>query len=115
MSELSDPLIPRPFIEDEIHTAQGVTLTFNSDTAMLVEHANGYDYMDHLFIRKLGDHGLRLFGIRATPFYDLLVERGYDRLLKQYPSDVTVAVWEKMKASEMERELEEGLGGELEE
>lgn len=107
------PLIPRPELRDSIKLANGQEISLDRDNATIVEHGNGYEYMDHLFIRMLGDYGLRMFGLRASPFYDYLVERGYDRLIKEYPDDVTVAIWEQYEAHEMERELEKGDGHEL--
>ena len=112
---MSESLIPRPEPNpDVIMMNGGIPVVFTTETATVVEHANGYEYMDHLHVHNLGKYGLRLFNIRATPIYDALVAGGYDRLLKQYPSDETVTVYLDMQSHTMEQELG-GTGSELDE
>lgn len=111
--EDNEPLIPRPELTDVIPTSDGQFLEINRDNAIIVEHDNGYEEFDHLFVVIIGDLGIRLFGIHASPYYEYLVERGYDRLTKQYPNDATVQTWLNMQSKQMERELEDDTGHEL--
>jgi len=108
---MSDSLIPRPEIKDELRSADGGVLQLNiTDTTLVFHQVEQYSEMDHIFIRKLGAHGLRVFNIH--PWAEYLIGRGYDILIKQYPDDVTVAVWTNIQMQNMERELN-GTGGEL--
>lgn len=111
--EDNEPLIPRPELHDILQGAEGQEFHLTRDNCVIVEHANGYDYMDHLFLRVLGDIGYRMYGLRASPLYDYLIERGYDRWLKQYPSDITVRSYEQLLREQLDRELDEDIGGEL--
>lgn len=110
-----EPLIPREPLEDDLQLNDGRQFTLTRDNSVLVEYPGEYDYMSHLYIRLLGSYGMRLFDIKATPIYDYMVERGYDRYISKYPDDVTVAIWENMMRTQMERELEDGTGHELDE
>lgn len=105
--------IPRPPLEDKFKIAGGQEVYIDRNNAMLIFHTvEKYREMDHLFIRKLGDHGLRIFNIHVWSEY--LIERGYDILIREYPDDVTIAVWTNIQMQNMEKELN-GQGGELEE
>lgn len=80
------------------------------NTTVVLHTTEQYQDMDHLFIRRLGTFGIRMFAIDTWKEY--LVERGYDVLLKEYPDDLTVAVWMNLQKQHMDRELG-GAGGEL--
>ena len=109
---MSEPLIPRPPLEDRFKIHDGKEVVFNRDNAVLVFHEiEQYRDFDHLFIRKIGEHGLRIFNIHVWSEY--LIDRGYDILIKQYPDDVTVAVWTEIQMQSIDDELK-GKGHELE-
>ena len=108
---MSEPLIPRPALEDRFKIADGQEIHITRENAVLVFHqVEQYQDMDHLFIRKLGEHGIRIFNIHAWAEY--LIGKGYDILIRQYPDDVTVAVWTYIQTKNMDKELD-GRGGEL--
>jgi len=108
-----EPLIHREPLEDAIEMADGRRLEFNRETAVVVEHHEDYSEFDHLFISQMGAIGIRLFGIKASPIYEYLIERDYNQLYMHYPSDATILVWINMQTSQMEEELEGDVGGEL--
>lgn len=108
---MSESLVPRPPLEDTITTVDGQEIVMNRENTTLVFHqAEHYSDMDHIFIRKLGEHGLRIFNFHHVGEY--LINRGYDVLIRQYPDDVTVAVWTEIQLQNMEKEWD-GTGGEF--
>lgn len=110
---MSESLIPRPPLNDRIKLDTGQELELTRDNTTLVFHqGEKYSDMDHIFIRKLGEHGLRVFNFYHVAEY--LIGKGYDILIRQYPDDATVAVWTQIQMANMERELN-GEGNEFDE
>lgn len=108
---MSEALIPRPPLEDKIQTIDGQEIVMTRENTTLVFHKEKqYEDMDHIFIRKLGEHGLRVFNFHHIGEY--LINRGYDILIKQYPDDTTVAVWTNIQLQNMEQEWN-GKGSEF--
>lgn len=114
-----EPIIPRPDIRDSIEVTlqDGSTRTIetNLDNTAYVRHLNGYERMNHIQVRLLGDFALRLFKIDATPLGDHFLERGYDIIVRQYPNDMTAAQYIQMELVDGMREWEKGDGHEFDE
>lgn len=111
------PLIPRPDIKDIIlgEDPDGNVYQFeaNLDNTQIILHKNGYERMDHVFVRLLGSHGLRLFKIASTPVGQYFTERGYDIVIRQYPNEETAAEHIELEVKEALEELENDKGHEL--
>lgn len=109
----NEPLIPRPELLDEIPASNGERIQLTRDNCTIVVHSEKqYSEFNHLHIKKLGEFGIKLFAI--DPWLEHLLERGYDVLIKEYPDDLTVAMWLNMQKQRLDKELG-GAGGELEE
>lgn len=100
---MSEGLIPRPPLEMTIEVEGGEPIIMNRENTTIVVHSERqYSDFNHIFIRKLGDYGLRIFGVNSV--LPQLLDVGFDVLLKQYPDDVTVATWTDIQSSNMETE-----------
>lgn len=100
---MSEGLIPRPPLEMQIEVEGGEPIVMTRENTTIVVHSEKqYSDFNHIFIRKLGDYGLRIFGVNNV--LPLLLDVGFDVLLKQYPDDVTVATWTDIQSAKLEDE-----------
>lgn len=108
---MSESLIPRPHLEDSIQLNSDEIITITRENCTLVIHAlEQYKDFDHIHVHKVGEYGLKLFGIYQ--YEDYMIGRGYDVLIRQYPDETTAAVWMDWQNKRLNKELD-GAGGEL--
>ncbi len=106
-----EPIVAIPPLADEVHLANGQTISINRDNAEMVLHQN-YSEMDHLLIRRMGKYALIFTD--GTPLEEYLLSRGYKIVTEEYPNLNTQKVWIEYMMSRVDKE-QEGLGHELDE
>lgn len=104
--------IPIPELEDNIRVFGGGHVTINRDNAEIVRHKN-FAQMDHVRVRDFGRNGLYLFNIDASPVADEIGDKGYDVIHREYPTEMTQRTWLSFTLEQLDQEIEQGKGHEI--